>query len=60
MLIGFSVAGAVTDHLVAEGKHDWYRIWMYPAVFAAIVMMLFALLFKNEAISYEGRQTRKD
>ncbi len=59
MLIGFSVAGAVSDHLDVGGQHDWFRIWLYPAVFAAIVMVLFALLFKDEAITYEGRQSRK-
>jgi hypothetical protein len=58
MLIGFSVAGAISDRFLVDGKHDWYQIWIYPAAFAAVVMVLFALLFKNEAISYAGRQTR--
>jgi nucleoside transporter len=53
MLIGFSVAGAVSDHLVVDGRHDWFHIWIYPAAFAAAVMVLFALLFKSEAISYD-------
>jgi nucleoside transporter len=60
MLIGFSVAGAVSDHLNVDGKHDWFGIWMYPAVFAAVVMLLFALLFRNEAISYEARGSVKE
>jgi nucleoside transporter len=55
MLIGFSVAGAVSDHLVVDGRHDWYRIWMYPAGFAAAVMIVFALLFRNEKIAYDRR-----
>jgi MFS family permease len=59
MLIGFSVAGAVSDHLNVNGQHDWFRIWLYPAAFAAVVMVLFALLFRNEAITYEGRQSRQ-
>jgi nucleoside transporter len=54
MLIGFSVAGAVSDHLLVDGRHDWFRIWIYPAAFAAVVMLLFALLFKSEAISYDA------
>jgi nucleoside transporter len=57
MLIGFSVAGAVSDHLNVGGQHDWFRIWMYPAVFAAVVMVLFALLFRNEAIEYDKRNS---
>ena len=56
MLIGFSVAGAVTDKFLVNGQHDWYQIWIYPAGFAAVVMILFALLFKEEKISYDGRK----
>jgi nucleoside transporter len=59
MLIGFSVAGAISDKFNVNGTHDWFQIWIYPAAFAAVVMVLFALLFKNEAITYEGRQSRK-
>jgi nucleoside transporter len=53
MLIGFSVAGAVSDHFNVNGQHDWFRIWLYPAAFAAAVMVLFALLFRRESISYD-------
>ncbi len=54
MLIGFYVAGKITDaNLVAEGKHDWTSIWIFPAIFAGVVMILFALFFKNEKIEYK-------
>ena len=53
MLIGFSVAGAVSDKFNANGVHDWFQIWIWPAGFAAGIMLLFALLFRNEAITYE-------
>ena len=56
MLIGFSVAGAISDRFNVNGQHDWFQIWIYPAAFAAVVMVLFALLFRNEAITYEGRR----
>jgi nucleoside transporter len=56
MLIGFSVAGAISDRFNVAGQHDWFQIWIYPAAFAAVVMVLFAVLFRNEAISYEGRK----
>lgn len=56
MLIGFSVAGAITDKFLVDGLHDWYHIWIYPAGFAAAVMILFALLFREEKITYEGRK----
>jgi nucleoside transporter len=54
MLIGFSVAGQVTNAFVVAGApgHDWRSIWLYPAAFAAVVAIAFALLFRNEAVSY--------
>jgi nucleoside transporter len=56
MLIGFSVAGSISDRFNVGGQHDWFHIWSYPAAFAAVIMVLFALFFRNEAINYEGRR----
>jgi nucleoside transporter len=56
MLIGFSVAGSISDRFNVGGQHDWFHIWIYPAAFAAVIMVLFALFFRNEAINYEGRR----
>ncbi|PCE66333.1 nucleoside permease [Sediminicola luteus] len=54
MLIGFWVAGKITDmFLLQGGGHDWEQIWVYPAAFAFGVMLLFVLLFKNEKIEYK-------
>ncbi len=54
MLIGFYVAGKITDaNLVSEGQHDWNSIWIFPAIFAAVVLLLFAVFFKNEKIEYK-------
>lgn len=54
MLIGFYVAGIITDmYQNAEGNHSWENIWVYPAGFALVVALLFALLFKNEKIEYQ-------
>ncbi|MGP5309461.1 nucleoside permease [Vreelandella alkaliphila] len=47
MLIGFWVAGHITDHFATNGAHDWQGIWMFPAVFAVAVLILFMLTFKN-------------
>jgi len=54
MLIGFWVAGKITDsYLLSEGGHNWVGIWTFPAFFALGVLVLFLILFKNEAIEYK-------
>ncbi len=54
MLIGFWVAGIISDkYLIAENTHSWQDIWMFPSIFAAVVFVIFALLFKNEKIEYK-------
>jgi nucleoside transporter len=54
MLIGFSIAGQLTDAFAVQGGHDWRSIWLYPAAFAGLVAVLFGLLFKNEVVAYKG------
>lgn len=54
MLVGFYVAGQVTDaNLLEDGGHLWQSVWTFPAIFAAAVMVLFIILFKNEKIEYK-------
>ncbi len=54
MLIGFWVAGKITDKFVlTEGGHTWVDIWTFPAIFAAVVFVLFFVFFKNEKIEYK-------
>lgn len=48
MLIGFWVAGQITDHFSTNGAHDWQGIWMFPAIFAIAVLVQFFLTFKND------------
>ncbi|MAU14868.1 MAG: MFS transporter [Muricauda sp.] len=55
MLIGFWIAGQITDSfLLEDGSHVWESIWIYPAGFAAVVFVLFALIFKNEKVEYKS------
>ena len=54
MLIGFWVAGQIVDkNLISEGVHSWNDIWIFPAIFAVVVLALFAFLFKNEKVEYK-------
>ncbi len=54
MLIGFYISGRVMDaNLIAEAQHNWKEVWIFPAIFAAVVFVIFALLFKNEQIEYK-------
>ena len=51
MLIGFFVAGRITDlYTRPGGGHDWAHIWPYPAAFAVLVLVLFAVTFRNETL----------
>jgi nucleoside transporter len=54
MLVGFWVAGKIVDaNALADGTHNWQDVWLFPALFAAAVFVIFALLFKNEKIEYK-------
>ena len=54
MLIGFWVAGKIADRfLLPDGSKAWESIWIYPAGFALAVLIIFAILFKNEEVEYK-------
>lgn len=48
MLIGFYVAGKISDAYNSTAGHDWHMIWLIPAGIAAAVMVLFFLFFKDD------------
>ena len=52
MLIGFAVAGLITDtYKLAGGATDWKMVWIIPAGIAAVVFLLFAVLFNDKSKS---------
>ncbi|WP_413667343.1 nucleoside permease [Mucilaginibacter sp. Mucisp86] len=48
MLIGFYVAGKISDSYNSPAGHDWKMIWLIPASIAAAVFLLFFLSFKEK------------
>jgi len=54
MLVGFWVAGKIVDaNILADASHGWQDVWLFPALFAAGVFVIFALLFKDEKVEYK-------
>jgi nucleoside transporter len=53
MLIGFWVAGMITDRYTLAAGHDWRQVWLFPAGFAAAVFVAFLLLFRDTAVKPE-------
>ncbi len=60
MYIGAIIAGRVAERyeiLAADGTisgHDWVSIWWVPAILAAVVLILFAIFFKERPKSVEA------
>jgi hypothetical protein len=55
MLFGFWIAGQLTNAFaLSTGGHEWRTIWLYPAGFAIVVAVLFALMFKNEVVARQS------
>ena len=51
MLIGFWVAGQITDKYTTGTGHAWFDIWLFPAAFALGVFVIFMFTFKGEKVS---------
>lgn len=51
MLIGFKVAGLITDMYKTGDVTDWKMVWIIPAGIATAVFLLFAVLFNDKTKS---------
>jgi nucleoside transporter len=45
LAIGSSLSGRVVDYFTADGVKDWSMIWWTPCILAALIALLFALIF---------------
>jgi nucleoside transporter len=54
MLVGFRLAGYITDQFTNNTSHDWTQIWLIPSGFALFVLFLFMITFKNEKIKLKN------
>ncbi|QQL50689.1 nucleoside permease [Mucilaginibacter ginkgonis] len=48
MLIGFLISGPIVDSYKTGETHNWTQIWLIPAGIAAVVLVIFLLLFKDK------------
>lgn len=53
MMIGYTVAGRIVDYFREQAKPEagsdpWKAIWLSPAAMAVVVMLLFALFFREK------------
>jgi MFS family permease len=48
MFVGSWLSGIVAQHYTQGSTHDWQAIWLIPAAMAAILVVVFALFFKED------------
>jgi len=59
MLIGFWIAGLVSEKYTIANGHLWKSIWLVPAGIAFIVFLIFALFFKDRKKTATGSDFEK-
>jgi len=48
LFIGAALSGAVVDYYKTPAGHDWHAVWLVPAGLAAVILGIFAVLFRPE------------
>lgn len=48
MFVGSWLSGVVAQHYTKGSVHDWQAIWLVPAAMAAVLVVVFALFFKED------------
>lgn len=54
MLIGFWIAGMITDTFTFGNSLQWKQIWLIPAGIAVIVTLFFTVLFKDSHTTHKS------
>src|SRR5690606_7241285 len=58
MLMGSLLSGMIVDsYALPDNSHAWQNIWLIPAGIAAVVLLLFLVLFKNKPNARPGADT---
>jgi nucleoside transporter len=58
MFAGAQVFGRIFNDLTGEGAEaatDWKSFWLIPAIFAGVIMVVFAVLFKDDTKKDAGK-----